>query len=181
MATATKETVCATCGKNNGRVRCEGCSQLFCVNHFNDHRQQLATQLDDIETTRNLFRQTLIETISEPQNHALIQQINEWESQSIAQVRQTAQDAKQRLIKHATELGAELEEKLNKLTDQLRQSRAENDYFEPNLDQWREQLKQMQRELNEPSTATIKRSSKSLVMEITVTISGELDHVRSKH
>ena len=97
MVTLDKNPVCYTCGKGNGRVRCEGCSKLFCLNDFNGHRQELGSQLDEIETTRDLFRQALTEAVAEPQSHALIQKIDRWESESIKKIRLEAKEAKQRL------------------------------------------------------------------------------------
>ena len=173
MASASKETICTICGKANGRVRCEGCLQLFCYNHLNEHRQDLSIQLDEIETSRDLFRQTLTETTSQSQNHGLIQQIDEWERQSITFIRQMAAETKQKLIKYIEQFNIQLEETLNKLTDALRQSRADNDYFEPNLNRWREQLKQLQEHLIKPSNITIRHDLALPLKRITVDISGK--------
>src|SRR5690348_2978021 len=61
MATATGKARCVICEKEKSTLRCEGCLQTFCYNHVADHRQQLSKQFDEIEVTRDLFRQTLTE------------------------------------------------------------------------------------------------------------------------
>jgi chromosome segregation ATPase len=173
MATPGKKAPCSTCGKERGGVRCEGCSKIFCLNHFDGHRQELSKQLDELEVTRDFFRQTLTDKIAEPQKHALTEQINEWEYQSINKIRQAAEEARQILLKHTAELNTKLEDQLNNLTKQLRQSREEKDFHETDIDQWREELTGMANELAEPSSITIRQDPTSLVTKITVEISGK--------
>jgi hypothetical protein len=180
MATAKIKTFCSSCGKENGRVTCEGCSKLFCVNDFNIHRQELGTQLDQIEVDRDLFRQMLTENISKPQNQALMKQIDQWENESINKIRQAAEEARQILIKHSAGLNMKLEEKLEILTNKLRQSRQENDFFEKNLNQWKEELVQMKSDLTKRSNITIRDDSTPLVTKIVVGISGKTFNIRFK-
>jgi len=117
MTTTAKKALCSTCGKGNGQVTCGGCSKIFCLKDFDGHRQELGKQLDEVEVTRDLFRQTLNEKRSEPQKHALIEQINQWENDSINKIRQAAEELRQISLKHIVELNTKLEDKLNKLTD----------------------------------------------------------------
>lgn len=42
-------------------MKCGGCLKDFCFNHMTNHRQELSKQLDEIQITRDLFRQTLTE------------------------------------------------------------------------------------------------------------------------
>jgi hypothetical protein len=174
MATANIKTLCSSCGKPNGRVTCEGCSKLFCLNDFNGHRQELGTQLDAIEVDRDLFRQMLTENVSKPQNHALMKQIDEWENESINKIRQAAGEARKILTDHTAKLQRKLEEKLEMLTNELRQSRQENDFFEPNLSRWTEELVRMKDDLTRPSSIAIRNDPTPLVTKITVDVSGKI-------
>ncbi len=174
MAAADEKTLCSTCGKGNGRIRCEGCSKIFCLNDFNGHQQELGKQVEEIEVTRDLFRQTLTEKISEPQKHVLIEQIDEWENESINQIRQAAEEARKMLLQHTAELNTKLEYKLNKLTNEIRQSREENDFFEPKISHWRKELIQMENELAKPSSVTMRKDPTPLVTTIAVDISGKV-------
>src|SRR5271156_5025034 len=99
MAMATGKAHCVTCGKEKAAYKCEGCSQTFCIKHLNDHHQLLITQLDDVENQRNLFRQTLTEQTTNPEKYSLIQQINQWEEDSIIKIKQTADEARKLLKK----------------------------------------------------------------------------------
>jgi hypothetical protein len=49
MATVTGKARCIICEKERSAVRCEGCLQIFCFNHLNDHRQEFNRELDEIE------------------------------------------------------------------------------------------------------------------------------------
>ena len=120
MATATGKARCVTCGKEKSSFKCGGCSQEFCFNHLADHKQELTEQFDEIEVSRDLFRQTLTEQMTDSAKHPLIQQIDKWERDSIEKIRQTAEESRQLILKHTREYAANLEDKLNKLTDMLR-------------------------------------------------------------
>ncbi|CAF1423880.1 unnamed protein product [Adineta steineri] len=170
-AAATVKARCVTCGKDRNTVRCDGCSQPFCYNHLGDHRQELSKQLDEIEVNRDLFRQTLTEQSAKPANLTLIKQINQWEQDSIAKIRQTANEARQTILQHNMKYLTETEIKLNTLTKQLREIRVENDFVEADLQRWKTQLTQMNNELDKPSDITIQQSLTPLITTIRVNVS----------
>jgi uncharacterized protein YaaR (DUF327 family) len=168
MATSTIKNRCVICNKEKASFRCEGCSQTFCNKDANEHRQELSKQLDEIEVTHDLLRQTLNEQTIDSQKHPLIEQINQWEENSIRKIQQTAKEAKELIIKHTTEI----EIKLAKLTDQLRENREENDFVETDLNKWREELKRLE-EYVKPSHISIQQGFVPLVTKIFVQISGK--------
>jgi hypothetical protein len=170
MATATGRSRCATCGKEKAILKCGGCTQDFCYDHFGDHRQQLKVQLEEVEVNRDLFRQSLTEQTAAPQTHPLIQQIDQWERDSINKIRQTAQEARQLLLQHTNRHVKQVEVKLNKLTDQLRQGREENDFVETDLRHWNEELIQLTDELKKPSNINLRHDSKPFVTKLYVEI-----------
>jgi hypothetical protein len=73
MAEATEKIRCVICNKEKATLKCGGCSQDFCYNHWDTHRQELNKQLDEIEMNRDIFRQSLTQQIEQPNNHTLIQ------------------------------------------------------------------------------------------------------------
>jgi hypothetical protein len=173
MATATTKHRCAVCGKEKASFKCEGCSKTFCNKHVTDHRQELNKQLDEIEVTRDLFRQTLTEQTTEPRKHPLIQQIDQWERESINKIRRTADEARQLLLTHTTNHNTKIEVKLAKLTDQLRQNREENDFVETDLNHWKHELTRLTKELAQPPNVSIRQDTSSLVKNILVDVSSK--------
>lgn len=96
-STSSSKPPCATCGnKSVGVFKCEGCSQTFCRKHSNEHRDSLIHQLDEIVLEHDILQQTIVEQ-KEKQNdyHRLIEQINNWEKDSIVKIQQTAKEARQ--------------------------------------------------------------------------------------
>jgi len=171
MATPTGRNLCVRCGKDKATLRCGGCLQEFCFNHLADHRQELKKQLDEFEVNRDLFRQTLNEQTTHPQKHALIQQINKWEHDSVQRIRKIAEEARQTILKHATKHNKQIEVDLNKLTEQLRQSREENDFHETDLRHWNEELIRLSKEVTNPSNIILREdAASSLINKISVDI-----------
>jgi uncharacterized phage infection (PIP) family protein YhgE len=170
MATATGRTHCVTCGKERVTYPCEGCSQNFCLNHLADHRQALGKHLDEVEDRRNLFRETLTKLKTNRQEHPLIQQINKWERDSMKKIRQTAEEARELVVQHTTEHIDKVEDKLAKLTEQLKETRQENDFNEIHLKQLEERLTQLEGELTKPPNISIREDSSSFVSKISVVI-----------
>jgi hypothetical protein len=171
MAASTSRAQCVKCGKERATLKCSGCSQDFCYTHLSDHRQELSLQLDDIEVHRDVFRQTLNEQTTNPKNHPLMKQIDQWEEDSIRKIQQTAKECRQQILHNSTEHINNTEINLVKLTDQLRQARQENDFNEIDLHEFRQKLTQLVEELDKPKNISIQQNSSSLVDKICVVIS----------
>jgi DNA repair exonuclease SbcCD ATPase subunit len=172
MATSTGKAQCVTCGKEKVAYKCEGCSQSFCVKHLPDHHQALGKQLEEIEDKRNLFRETLVEQTTNPQKYSLIKQINQWENNSIMKIQQTADEAKQLVIKHTNEHIENIEVQLTKLTEELKQIREEDDFNEIHLNQLKQKLKELEEQFNNPSNISIQQEQSSLfINKISVIVS----------
>jgi hypothetical protein len=170
MATVTGKARCVTCGKEKSSFKCGGCSQEFCFNHLADHKQELTKQFDEIEVSRDLFRQTLTEQMTDSSKHPLIQQIDKWERDSIEKIRQTAEESRQLILEHTREYAANLEDKLNKLTDMLRQSRHENDFNETDLRQFQAELTGLAKELAESSNISTRQDPTPLITKISINV-----------
>jgi hypothetical protein len=171
MATAIGKTHCVLCDKEKATIRCGGCLQEYCYKHWESHRQDLNKQLDEIEMNHDLFRQSLTQQIQQPNNQILIQEIDTWEQNSIKIIQQIAEEAKQILIKNTDEHIHQLEINLTKLTDQLRESRHEDDFNELNLRQFQEKLNQLTKELSKPSNISIEEDSVLSINKISVHVS----------
>lgn len=166
MATSTDIAHCVICDKANSTLRCGGCLQEFCFKHLIDHRKELNQQLEKIEVDRDLFKQSLSEQMKDSKNHSSLQQINKWEFDSIEKIKKTAEDARLLLVKHVSGNINQIEVNLNKLTDQLRKAREEDDFNEKNLHQFEEELTKLKTELSKPSDVSIQQNTSSVINNI---------------
>jgi hypothetical protein len=172
MATATGKTHCVICNKEKATMRCRGCLQEFCYKHLCNHRQDLNKQLDEIEVNRDIFRQSLTRQIEKPNNQILIEQIDDWEQKSIKIIQQTAEDVRQTFLKNTNKHVHQIETELNKLTDQLREIRQEDDFNEINLRLFQEELDKLTNTLIKLSNISIREDSTSFINKISVHMSG---------
>jgi chromosome segregation ATPase len=171
MATVTSKPYCVKCEKERATTKCSGCSQDFCYNHLTDHRQELNQQLDHIEVNRDLFRQTLNEQTTNPTKHSFIKQIDQWENDSIKKIEQTAKECRQLILQYTKEHINQMEINLTKLTDQLRQTRKENDFNEIDLHQLKQKMTQLEEELDKFPHVFIQDDSTSFINKISVVVS----------
>ncbi|CAF3956265.1 unnamed protein product, partial [Rotaria sordida] len=172
MATGTSKVRCSGCDKEKRRVvKCDGCSRLFCDHCLPRHHQELSEELDEIETSRNLFRQALNEQIQDSKNHLLIKQIDQWEEDSIRKIKQTAHECRHLVHQHTAEHIAQIEVNLTKLTDKLKETRQENDFNEIDLNELKNALTKLTKELDEPPNVSIKQEDTALIKQISVVVS----------
>jgi hypothetical protein len=162
---------CVKCGKERGMLKCSGCLETYCYDHLNDHRQELNQQFDQIEFNRDLFRQTLNEQMIKNKYSLLIEQIDQWESNSIEIIKQIANESRQKLIEHKNNYFYQMEINLNKLTDQLRQTRQENNFNEMDLNQFKQTFLQLTRELHQSPNILIQQDSIPLINQISIVTS----------
>jgi len=152
MATRTSRSTCSECKKEIRTYECEGCSQNFCRIDLTKHFQFLSEQLDQIENNYDEFRQKLIDQ----KNHPLIQEIDQWGNESIDKIKQTADKCRQRLLNYTSKYIIELENQLNNSTKQLKKLREENEFNEIDLNQLKEKIILLEKELQKPSNVSIK-------------------------
>lgn len=170
MATTNEKISCSICGNENSQLKCEGCSKDFCSRHFADHHQEISKQMNEIEAICDLFRQTLTEKKSQPCTHPVMQNIDKWEHASIDKIRQTAEEARKTLLKYITENISEKTDYLKKLKEHVWQIRQENNFFETHIDQCREELHKLEKEITNSSNIILRQDSPPLVHKIDVTI-----------
>jgi len=171
MAAVPGRTRCVTCGKERATSKCGGCLQDLCYNDFEYHHQELSKQLDEIEVNCDLYRLTLTEQTADLQKHPLIQEINNWERDSIDKIKQAADEARQLIFEHTSTHATDLEDQLNKLIVQLRQCRQENDFFDTDLNQWKDELERLTKELTKLTNVKFCQESTPFVTKISIDLS----------
>ncbi|CAF1361527.1 unnamed protein product [Adineta steineri] len=171
MAIANNRTQCFTCNKNKITYPCEGCSQRFCLMDLTEHRQILNNELHHIINEYNQFKQRFSEQKPNPHDLSLIDQINQWEIDSINKIKQRAKDSRETVIRSSQTVLNDTEKKFNDLNKQIKQIHNENEYNEINLEYLRNQLKEMTQELNNPSNMSIQQNSKPLINDVSIILS----------
>jgi hypothetical protein len=167
---ATKQ--CSTCKEETGVFLCRGCEKDFCFDHLTEHRQLLNEQLYQIQDDFNQFRQTIIEIRNNPRKHPLIEEIDQWENDSIHKIKQRAEECRQRFINYTNDSINQIEMKLNNSNQQLiSNEKKKNDFNEIHLYQLRERLKQLKKEINQPNNVSIQLKSNSFIQQIFIQFS----------
>ena len=170
MATSIK-TICVVCNKEMRTYICDGCSQRFCHKHLDEHRTNLEKEFDQIETDHDELRQMFNEQKENPRTHPLIQEIDQWETTSINKIQQTANQCREDLTNHINSFLLGLENKLNNLAREIKVMRQENEFNDLDIEQLKENLKQLQEELLQPPNLFIEQQSTSFINCISVRIS----------
>jgi hypothetical protein len=110
MSAISTKPYCVTCGKEIIVLKCESCCRTSCGT-------QLVVQCD--ATNKQ----------SEAKVNQQIQQVDDWECNAINRIRETAEEARQLILKHTTERISLITMKLTKLTEQLQQYQRANNFI----------------------------------------------------
>jgi hypothetical protein len=146
MASIIKQS-CVKCDKGGGIAICSGCQQQFCVKHFIEHRQELATQMDQIGQEHDHLRRDLSKEIPD---HPLLNRIDTWEQESITKIQVTAEVARADLRQLLDRTKNELKISVDKFTGELQSSQELEDYTEIDLEKWMKKLKEFRRLFETP-------------------------------
>ncbi len=173
MASSTsKRSLCKACNKATSVFFCQGCQKDFCTGHAKEHRQELSKQLDRIILEHDQLQQNLAEYRGKSNQHPLMQEIDQWETQSIAKVRKAADDARKELSKAVNGHTTKITEDLKHLTQELTTARSEDNFIEIDLKEWMERLEKWTQDLNTPSSINIQqeKSNTPFIQKIIVNI-----------
>ncbi|CAF1457684.1 unnamed protein product [Adineta steineri] len=168
MAMAKNKTQCFTCHKDKITYPCKGCSKEFCLIHLTEHQQNLNEELNHTINDYDEFKQKINEQKQNPQNDLLIEQIDQWERQSIEIIQQKAQECRKIVIEYSQTFINDIENKFNNLSEQIKQIHQENEFNEIDLNYLRNQLIKITQEFNNPSNVSIKENSQSFIKEISI-------------
>ncbi|CAF1171789.1 unnamed protein product [Adineta steineri] len=168
MGMAKNKKLCFKCDEEKITYNCEGCAKKFCLMDLNEHRQVLTSELHQITNEYNEFKQRINEQKRNPHNHSLINQINQWEIESIEIIHQKAQEYREILIKSSETCINDIEMKFKNLNEQIKQIHQENEFNEIDLNYLRNQLIEITEELNNPLKIPIKEDLQSFIDAIPI-------------
>ena len=176
MATATTaKTHCVKCQKQKSTVKCGGCIKDFCLTHMNEHHQELSAQLAQTEDQYNQFKSTLDDQDVVLHKHPWIQQIGQWEQQSIERIRHVANEVRLQASTCIKDSIANVNLRLERLTEKLVQCRGEDDFADTEVQLFDEGLQQLIATLDAPSQYKLECVSTSFIIQIYLIGRGELD------
>ena len=171
MEAATENPTCVTCHKGKSVVRCEGCMQIFCYDHLNNHRQEFYQQFQEIQNNHDLLREELNKVKEDPRKHSFIQEIDQWESNAIELIQKTAQTCREKVLEQTDGHFKQMAVALTGLKDQMTKLAKENDLNEIDLNFLRERLRQLDKEFNRIPNMTIAEDSTTLVPNLSILLS----------
>ncbi|CAF1168153.1 unnamed protein product [Adineta steineri] len=168
VAMVNNKTQCFTCNQDKITYLCEGCLKNFCLMDLTKHRQLLNEELHHIINDYDQFKQIFNEQKPNSDDLALINQINQWEINSIKKIQLKARDCRETVIQSSQTFLNDIEKKFNDLSEQIKQIREENEFNEMNLNHFRNQLKKMTLEINNPPKTSIQQDSQPFIIDISI-------------
>lgn len=150
--------LCFTClrDKNNkakpGIFPCIGCKQLFCTQHVAFHRQDLANELYFVIGERNELQNLFDHRKDLPDTSFHMSIIDEWEKETIEQVYQAAENARQHLINIAQEQRSIIKDKFTELSKQLNDMRENDNFFEQDVARMKDKCSRLKTIVNQINT-----------------------------
>ncbi|CAF1097502.1 unnamed protein product [Didymodactylos carnosus] len=154
---ATSKVPCAKCEKNSGILTCDGCLEKLCRRCFNNHRQDLSKELDNVVYQHDMLKQQL-EMPNENDSHRLLKQVDKWKNDSIDKINHLAGQCRTDLVKLLDKNKDRLTDRFLKITNRVRKGRDDDDYDERDLSKWMNELKELKDELIEPSNFRVEEN-----------------------
>ena len=146
---------CATCKKLAGVFICRGCEEDFCRIHANEHRQDLDRQIDELSIDHDQIQQNLVEQFDAKCQTLLFKQIDQWERSSIENIHQFADETRNEIKQICSEQETSLAKRLKTLTDNIKQSREDDSFFETEIREWKTKLNELKDDLINCRAASI--------------------------
>ncbi|CAF2570164.1 unnamed protein product [Rotaria sp. Silwood2] len=141
----------------NGLFICDGCQNMLCTRHVNQHREELSNQLEIIVQEHDLIQQQISQISS---NHILIQKINDWEKSSIIKIQKTAEKARndlQQIINHSKQRSSKMR---HDIATNLHSARKTDNFSEIDLEQWQKQLNKLKIDIDLSTSCNLVKDNK---------------------
>jgi len=146
---------CFTCEKESRPFLCGGCSKQFCRNDFTKHFQLLDEHLEQTAFEHNAILHRFIEKQNNLNQNPLLEDINQWEKQSIEIIQQLAEQYRTKLLNYTKDSMNQRIHQLNTLAKELQNLRQENNFNEIDLERCQEKLQQLEKQLDMPNIISI--------------------------
>jgi hypothetical protein len=165
--------ICASSNGCNQRAItcCEGCSQRFCPTHFTEHRNTLNDEMNGLMNEHDTIKNSLAEQRKNGDAYQLIKRIYEWEKESIAKIKQRANELRSKLSQFAETHTGDFSKKFQNLSEQITTCREYGDFIETDLHRWKQTIEDIKLNFLSPMTVTIEQYDGTvLVQNISVNV-----------
>lgn len=175
----SSRSLCSVCGKVPSLSFCTGCEKVFCPEHAEQHRLDLASLLDKIVVDHQQCKASLLHFTDQSIEHPLMKQISDWECQSIEKIQQIGQECRQQVL---TVLGQFASNTMKTLTGDLSKAQHEDNFSERDLRQWMDKLTKIKKELDKPPTVQLRKGSEDhpLISKLLVNVCEIFEQSASK-
>jgi hypothetical protein len=155
---------CALCeDETRGEFTCNECQQSFCWKHLPDHRLFVEKQMNNLMDKCKHFKDDRKNYLEQNQ---LFHQIDQWEKDSIKNIRIKADLARkdlQSLIKQSNEYYEQL---FKQISDNIHQSKELKNYSEININQWIKELNNIQSQIENSFSIQISNQTFPNIIQI---------------
>jgi hypothetical protein len=157
---ASIDVSCVRCGKNGGIVLCNGCNQILCFKHINEHKEELENELEELINKENQFENDLSKI---DDSHYLFNHIDQWKKESIQQIKQIANQAKQDLRQLINQSNQQLLIHSQQIKENLRLLKESQDLSEIQLNKLSNQFNHLKKQID---SIQLIKSSNSIFLKI---------------
>ena len=171
MARAYAPSQCSRCDKTKSTSFCTGCRAIYCRDHLREHDQKISNDFEQIRDEINLFQEKIYDQKTDSKKRALLNLINEWETSTFEQIRQRADQLRDKVIASTNQSIANLERKLNALKESFQTNMKEENYNEQDLDEANRQLSRLNELLDRPKSIMTYKEETSFVPNLFVVTS----------
>ena len=145
-----------------------------------EHHQQLSEQLGQTEDEYNHFKNAIEERRSEPENHSFMQEIDQWEVQSIERIRRVAAKTRLQVSCCIKETTIDLNLQWKCLTEKLARCRKADDFADNDVQFFDEELQKLKKLLDTPQHFKIEYTPSFFINKIRLTGGGKYHMFYSK-
>lgn len=155
-------------------MTCLGCRDLlYCARHYREHRDDLSNQLQMLTDKCNQIREDIQTRAENPQVHTLMKTIEEWETRSIAKIRQMAEATRTELLRNNNKDISQVKVKLENLCIKLLQNPDDYGFVDTDIENWTDELERLKSMLNKTFDFTIREDPTKFISKIRLEVNGK--------
>ncbi|CAF0746919.1 unnamed protein product [Adineta steineri] len=139
-----QKTLCSVCHKEAGICNCAGCKAFFCTKDFADHRQWLSGEFEKVIEIRNHLQEIVSDRkIVADFRAVLYTHIDQWKTGALDKIQYTAEKTRGQTAKILDEKMQDVDDGLNRVTEELREMQEMNNYVEDDLAQLKDHINKL--------------------------------------